>query len=125
VLRWGSRVGITHAHIEQVEGFFARYGGAVVLFARFVVPLRQLNGIVAGILGMNWWRFLAFNSAGAALWVAFWSLTAYWFGRQLIALVHHLEPMAAVFVGVAVVVLVFAWWMLRRSTRNGRVRSRR
>jgi len=35
---------------------FERHGGAVVLFARFVVVLRQLNGIVAGTMGMNWWR---------------------------------------------------------------------
>jgi len=35
------------------------------LFARFLAVLRQLNGIVAGTLGMPWWRFLLFNAIGA------------------------------------------------------------
>ena len=37
------------------------------MFARFVNVLRQLNGIVAGTLGMNWWHwFLLFNALGGA-----------------------------------------------------------
>jgi membrane protein DedA with SNARE-associated domain len=124
VLRYGGRVGIKHAHIEQVEDFFARYGGAVVLFARFVVVLRQLNGVVAGILGMNWWRFLAYNAAGAALWVTFWSLLAYWFGRGLIHMVSHFEPIAvaAIVIGGACVVLAFALYRRRRNPKPKRRR---
>ena len=51
---------------------FRRYGGAVVLVARFFALLRQLNGIVAGTVGMVWWRFLSYNAVGAALWVSAW-----------------------------------------------------
>jgi membrane protein DedA with SNARE-associated domain len=117
VFRHGPRVGITRAHIEHVEGFFARYGGAVVLFARFVVVLRQLNGVVAGILGMNWWRFLAYNAAGAALWVGFWSLLAYWFGRGFITLLHRFEPIVVVAIVLAVAILLLAFWVYRRGAR--------
>jgi len=122
VLRCGSRLGVTNGRLEQVEGFFDRYGGAVVLFARFVVPLRQLNGIVAGILGMNWWRFLAYNAAGAALWAAFWSLAAYWFGRGLIHFVHRFEPLAIIGGAIAAAILALAFWMFRRGAK---ARSRR
>jgi membrane protein DedA with SNARE-associated domain len=122
VFRYGPSVGITRAHIEHVEGFFARYGGAVVLLARFVVVLRQLNGVVAGILGMNWWRFLAYNAAGAALWVAFWSLLAYWFGRGFVALLHRFEPMVVIAIGLAVAILLLAFWVY---CRGARAKSRR
>lgn len=121
VLRFGSRLGITHGRLEHVEGFFERYGGAVVLFARFVVPLRQLNGIVAGILGMGWWRFFTYNVCGAALWVAFWSLLAFWFGRELIHLVHRFAPVAIAAGAVAVLILALAYWIIRRA---GKARSR-
>ena len=77
VVRYGRRVLITDARLARAEGFFGRYGGAVVLGARFVVVLRQLNGIVAGTMKMPWWRFLAFNAAGATLWVGFWGMLAY------------------------------------------------
>ena len=48
-----------------------RYGAVTVIFARFVNVLRQLNGVVAGTLGMHWLKFLAYNAIGAALWVSF------------------------------------------------------
>ena len=41
--------------------------------ARFLEVLRQANGIIAGITGMPWRRFLAYNALGAALWVALWT----------------------------------------------------
>ncbi|MFZ0176571.1 MAG: VTT domain-containing protein, partial [Pseudolabrys sp.] len=56
---------------------FSHYGSATVLVARFFPVLRQLNGIVAGVLGMSWWRFLLFNAIGAALWVGAWVFIVY------------------------------------------------
>src|SRR5262245_22755540 len=52
------------------------------LFARFFPVLRQLNGIVAGALGMSWWRFLLFNAIGAALWVGAWVFIAIYFSAH-------------------------------------------
>ena len=53
ITRYGGKVGLTNARISAVEETFSRYGSATVLFARFFPVLRQLNGIVAGALGMS------------------------------------------------------------------------
>ena len=45
--------------------------------------LRQLNGIVAGMLGMSWWRFLLFNALGGALWVIAWVSAASFFTEHM------------------------------------------
>jgi membrane protein DedA with SNARE-associated domain len=93
ILRYGGRIGITDGRLARVEGFFHRYGGEVVLIARFFAVVRQLNGLVAGTAGMRWWRFLAYNAAGAALWVAAWGLGVYYFGQSLghvVARIHGL-----------------------------------
>jgi membrane protein DedA with SNARE-associated domain len=83
IVRYGARIGITESRLARVETFFRRYGGQVVLIARFFALLRQLNGIVAGSVGMDWWRFVAFNAAGAALWVSAWCFSVYYFGQSL------------------------------------------
>ena len=83
VSRYGARIGLTAARFERVEAIFARYGAATVAFARFVNVLRQLNGIVAGTLGMAWPRFLMFNSLGAALWVGLWVLGALYLAEYM------------------------------------------
>ena len=105
LVRHGSRIGLTQARLEKVEGFFSRYGDMVVLFARFVVVLRQFNGIVAGTLEMPWPRFFLYNSIGAALWVGFWGGATYWLGRRFFEDLHELGGPGRLVIGISVLVL--------------------
>ena len=82
VFRYGRYVLITEERLQKAEGFFGRYGGAVVVMARFFAVLRQLNGIVAGTAKMRWYRFLLYNILGAALWVTFWGMLFYELGER-------------------------------------------
>jgi membrane protein DedA with SNARE-associated domain len=82
VLRYGRYLLMTEQRLQKTEGFFGRYGGAMVLIARFFTVLRQLNGIVAGTAKMSWWRFLSYNALGAALWVTFWGVLFYELGEK-------------------------------------------
>ena len=50
VLRYGAKVGLTAERFSAIEGTYIRYGYATVLFARFFSILRQLNGVLAGML---------------------------------------------------------------------------
>ena len=128
VLRYGPRFRIKHEHIERVEGFFERHGGAVVLFARFVVVLRQLNGIVAGTMGMNWWRFSICNAAGAALWVGFWAGLTYYLGRRfrgILAWVSSLEPFVLIIAAAAIVAAAAYLWRYLRKRKQKRNRAAR
>jgi membrane protein DedA with SNARE-associated domain len=123
MLRYGGRIGITEGKLKQVEKFFARYGGWVVVFARFVVVLRQFNGIVAGTLEMPWWRFVALNAIGAALWVGFWGGLAYNLGKSFYPILHQIEAYRLYLaIGIAVAIVAtagFLYWLWRhRSPKN-------
>ena len=100
IARAGGRFGITEAALARAEGIVSRYGPVMVVVARFVVVLRQLNGLVAGTTKMPWPRFLAANVVGAALWVGLWTTLAYRFGRSANDILpffwHHLSLVAAI-----------------------------
>jgi membrane protein DedA with SNARE-associated domain len=116
VVRYAARIGITDARLDKVEQFFERFGGEVVLIARFFAIARQLNGIVAGTVGMNWWRFLVYNAIGAALWVGAWGGGAYALGERLGAFapwIHRFGYLALGLVAVALVAGAVLHW--RRS----------
>lgn len=119
VLRYGARWGLNAERLGRVEHFFERFGYAVVIVARFIVVLRQLNGIVAGIGRMAAPRFLLYNALGAALWVLAWGLGVYWFGGYL---EHWIDARSHIGIYVLLGVIVagvgaFLWWRYRHRAR--------
>lgn len=88
VHRFGRYVFITPERLARAEGFFARRGSRVVVVARFIDGLRQLNGVIAGITAMPWRTFLLYNAIGAALWVAWWTTVSYLFGIHLVKIIE-------------------------------------
>jgi membrane-associated protein len=106
---------VSDERIARGEKLFDRFGPATVFFARFIFGMRVLAGPLAGVLRMQWRRFVVFNFLGAAAWVTVISCIGYFFGRhwhQLLRIVSRVN--AAVFVVAAVIVLV-VWWRYRRK----------
>ena len=102
----------------KAEAIARRHGPLMVMAARFVVVLRQLNGLVAGTTGMRWPTFIAANLVGAGLWVGVWTTLAYEFGQKIDVLPffwHHLRWVAAIGIPLVIVALVLL------HLRGGRV----
>jgi membrane protein DedA with SNARE-associated domain len=119
ISRYGARIGLTAARFEAVEAIFERYGGATVVFARFVNVLRQLNGVVAGTLGMAWLRFLMFNALGAALWVSLWVLGAFYLAEHMSNIMLLARRGWIVGAVMAAVAVLIALALLLRRQRGG------
>jgi membrane protein DedA with SNARE-associated domain len=118
-LRWGKYVFLTEERLNKAENFFDRRGAIVITFARFVEGLRQANGIIAGITGMHWLRFLIFNAIGAALWVGTWVSVGYFAGNHIGTIYHYIN-LYSYYVLIALVVLILGYvtWHLRRRRRR-------
>jgi membrane protein DedA with SNARE-associated domain len=119
LLRYGDKIGFTAQRLDRVEAVFARYGPLTVAFARFFNILRQLNGVVAGTLKMDWWRFLLFNALGCALWVLTWGLAGFYLGEHvsdITRLAHGLGLVGAII--VAILVICAAIFAFRRTRAN-------
>lgn len=104
--------------IARGEGFFRRYGMLSVLIGRFVGPIRPVIPLVAGMLDMPTWRFMAVNVLSALAWAPVYVLPGYLAGQAL----HWEVPeffwtqslfLAGVLVGLALVALM----LLRTQTR--------
>jgi len=79
--RFGPLVRLTPDRLTKMEALFRAKGAIIVVTARFVVLLRQINGFIAGSVAMPWPKFLAANAAGGVAWTAVWCLTPYYFAH--------------------------------------------
>ncbi len=117
ILRFGGTIGLKAEHVQKVEAIFAKYGPLTVGFARFFTILRQLNGVVAGTLEMEWRRFLLFNALGGALWVISWTTVGYFLGlhgSDINAFVHKVGFFGTI-VFSTIVIIIFAYMYLRQK----------
>jgi membrane protein DedA with SNARE-associated domain len=70
ILRYGKWLRVGPEDLSRAEGWFARYGDAVVLVARVVPFARSVVSIPAGTARMGLARFTVLTAAGAATWNA-------------------------------------------------------
>ncbi len=117
-LRWGRYIFLTGERLDRAESFFNRHGGKIIVVARFIEGLRQANGIIAGLSGMRWLRFLVFNALGAVLWVGTWVSLGYLAGNH-IGTIYGSITRYSYYVLIAAVILL-AGYIIRRVLRHRR-----
>lgn len=102
--------------VARGEEIFERYGAWTILVARFIAGLRILAGPLAGVLRMNWRKFVIFNFLGAALWVTTISSIGYLFGKHWEKLLEVMKGINLMLFAVAVVVGIIYWIKRRRRS---------
>jgi membrane protein DedA with SNARE-associated domain len=125
-LKYGKYVFLTPKRLDQAEQFFDHHGGKIIVAARFIEGLRQANGIVAGITGMHWKRFIPFNALGAALWVGLWVSLGYLAGSHITTIYEQITRYSLyllIALAVAVVALVIVRVRKHRRTRQARAET--
>jgi membrane-associated protein len=70
-------------YITRTEEFIKKHGGKAILLARFIVVVRTVIPLVAGIGKMAKKRFLFYNITGSILWTTSVILAAYWLGHRI------------------------------------------
>jgi membrane protein DedA with SNARE-associated domain len=115
--RFGRYVFLTPERLEKAENYFNAHGGKVVTIARFIDGLRQINGLLAGIAGMHWLKFLGYNALGAVLWVGTWCGLGYLAGENIVEIYDTFERYKWYVIGALAVVIAI---VITRRVRRGR-----
>jgi membrane protein DedA with SNARE-associated domain len=112
LLRYGKHIGLEEPQLKLGQYLFAKYGGPIVFFGRFVAVLRAFAAVLAGANRYAWGKFLLFNATGGIVWATVYGTGAYWFGRSI----HRIMgPVGLVLVVLALGALAIGWRVLRRQ----------
>jgi membrane protein DedA with SNARE-associated domain len=120
ILEWGPLGRVSARPLTASEEFFGRHGGKAVFLGRFVPFLRSTIGWIAGISGLSWWRYLAWNISGAFTWSFGIGLSAYFFGKAAVEAAQSWGAIGiAIIVVGALLILAIARTWHRRMDRAG------
>jgi membrane-associated protein len=107
-------------HLQRAKAFYEKWGGITIVLARFVPVVRTFAPMVAGIAGMQYRRFVAYNVFGGILWIVSVTLVGYFFG-QIPFVQKHLEKIilgAIAFHAVLVPVILALMKRLKHKPAN-------
>lgn len=108
--RYGHYVRLDEPKVKVARYLFARHGGKVVFFGRFVSVLRTYAAFLAGTTRMRYRRFLLFNATGGILWAGIYTFAAYYAGTAL----NRVSTVATIVLVTAAVIVIVAGIVLVR-----------
>jgi membrane protein DedA with SNARE-associated domain len=117
VQRHGKWVGLTPARLAQMERFFIRHGGKTLILARFIVGVRAIGGLFAGISGHPWRAFFLMNVLGSLAWAAVFGSAGYLFGDSWEVFEGWFGRIGLIGAGGLLLVLLTLFLLSRRAKR--------
>ena len=68
-------------YLQKAQTFYEKHGAFAIIMTRFIPIIRTFAPFVAGMSGMKYLRFIAYNLIGALLWVGIFLYAGYFFGN--------------------------------------------
>lgn len=101
-------------HVRTAADFYEKHGGKAVVLARFMPVVRTFVPVVAGIAGMRYRDFAAYNIAGGAFWIISMTVAGYLLGQNEFVK-GNLEKIVILIVVLSVLPAVGAYLRDRKS----------
>lgn len=93
------------AYIRESHEFFEKHGPITIIICRFVPIVRTYAPLVAGMSGMRYKVFIAYNAVGAVLWAAGVTLLG-WLLGNIEFIRTHIDLILVVLVLVSVIPMI-------------------
>jgi len=95
-------------YIVMAEEFYNKYGGAALILGRFMPIIRTFAPIFAGIVRLDFKKFVLYNVIGSFLWVLTLTLAGFYLGRQFPQIIEYIEYIVIGFVALTASPIIIA-----------------
>ncbi len=101
--------------VAKAQRYFEHRGGAAVFLGRWVGVVRGVIPVVAGMEGMPYRRFLAWNVLASVTWTAAILTAGYYLGRHIEGVVSRA---GLIITGLVMLAAIVLWVVLRRRRKR-------
>lgn len=102
-------------HLLQTKSFYTRYGSKMLVISRFLPVVRTFAPILAGLIKMDYSKFIFLNILGGSLWVGSLVFGGYFLGEQFPELVHYIEYIIIFFLVVTTATVLKGYTNLKKE----------
>lgn len=101
-------------HIEVTKIYYQKYGGnRTLILARFLPVVRTFAPIIAGVIKIDFARFMLFNVIGACLWILSLSGIGYFLVKLFPGIIDHMGYIFIALIILTAIPILRTWYKNR------------
>jgi membrane protein DedA with SNARE-associated domain len=108
--------------VRRTEQIYEKNGARALLVSKFVPGLNTAAPPVAGMFGMNFWRFLVFDALGSLFWASTFILLGWIFADQLEDVALNSERLGTwllvLLIGLLAAYVAKKWWERKKFLKT-------
>jgi len=105
-------------HAMRAHEFYEKHGRKTIVLAQFMPVIRTFAPVIAGVGGMRFRHFIAFNIIGAVLWIGSMLGIGYFLGNTIPGIDKHIEIVVAVVIFISILPGIISAVRARRRSKQ-------
>ena len=102
-------------YLENTQKYFEKYGSQTLVIARFLPVIRTFAPILAGIVKMNFYKFMIFNVLGGLIWTFVLVGGGFYFGEKFPWIVDYVQYIIFFFLGITTFTVIRGYINARKE----------
>jgi membrane-associated protein len=102
-------------HLQAAKEFYDKRGASTIVIARFLPIIRTFAPIVAGVVKMDYKKFMLYNIIGSVSWVSSMMLIGYFLGNKYPILKERIEILIIVIVAITTLPVIFKLFFSKKK----------
>lgn len=100
-------------YIKNTEKYFEKFGSQTLVIARFLPIIRTFAPIIAGLVRMNFPKYILYNILGAVLWTVLLVGGGYYFGIKFPWIVDYVHYIVIFFLAITTFTVIKGYFKAR------------
>ena len=104
--RYGKYFGVNSKKMLWAERWFCKYGESAVIFTRLLPVVRTIVNVPAGLLNMDFKKFMVYSMIGAFPWCLVLAFVGYLLGANWESIMGASHLLTLAVIGIVVIILI-------------------
>ncbi|MFO0322399.1 MAG: DedA family protein [Bacteroidota bacterium] len=101
-------------YLITTQLFYHKHGGKSLILGRFLPIIRTFAPILAGVISVDFKKFMLYNIIGATLWIVSLATSAYFLGKEIPAIENYIGYIV-IFLIIITTIPVFATYLKNKK----------
>lgn len=102
------------SHVEITKAYYEKHGGKTLILGRFIPIIRTFAPILAGVIKIDFKKFMLYNVIGAVLWIGSLGSIAFYLGMEFPEIENYLGYIFVTLI-VLTAIPIFTAWLKNRK----------